>query len=402
MIFWENLMLAFSAIRANKLRSFLTMLGMIIGISSVITIVSLGDTMRGLMASEYENIGLGAVVLYITPENTYYTESEMFSTYDRDRVREAMGDALLYAGFRSSVRGDIKNGRRKETVYLNGMAENPTALEDLSILHGRMFTDADIRNRRHYIILEKETAVNLFGSADAVGQNLKAPIKNEEEDFLVIGVYENTDSVLMRLMSGTGPSTSYIPESLLVSNDDWNWQLYLVGAEDANPEMMKASLLSFISRMKNVPIQSVLYYSAQDEMVMVDTILMSMSMIVGAIAAISLLVGGIGIMNIMLVSVTERTREIGIRKALGAQTADIMIQFLIESAIIAGLGGLIGTIYGLSLVSVGAVLLGMSVVVKPVTVVISVTFSAAVGVFFGLYPASKAAKADPVVALRYE
>ncbi|MCL2121866.1 MAG: ABC transporter permease, partial [Clostridiales bacterium] len=97
MIFWENLMLAFTAIRANKLRSFLTMLGMIIGISSVITIVSLGDTMRGLMASEYENIGLGAVVLYITPENAYYTESEMFSTYDRDRVREAMGDALLYA-----------------------------------------------------------------------------------------------------------------------------------------------------------------------------------------------------------------------------------------------------------------------------------------------------------------
>ena len=402
MIFWENLILALSAIRANKIRSFLTMLGMIIGISSVITIVSLGDTMRSLMASEYENIGLGAVFMYINPENDYYSENEAFTSYDRDRVLEAMGDDLLYAGFRSTSRGDVINGRRRETVYINGMAENPTAYEDLSIIHGRMLTSADVKNKRNYIIIERETAVNLFGRTDAVGQKLKAPINNENEDFLIIGVYENTDSMLMKLMSGTGPSNVYVPETLLVSEENWNWQLYIVAAEDVDPAALQARLVSFVSRLKNVDKQNIMYYSAQEEMATVDTVLMSLSLVVGAIAAISLLVGGIGIMNIMLVSVTERTREIGVRKALGAQTADIMVQFLIESAIISAAGGIIGTIFGLGLVSVGAQLVGLSVTVKPLTVLIAVAFSAVVGVFFGLYPASKAANADPVVALSYE
>ena len=133
-----------------------------------------------------------------------------------------------------------------------------------------------------------------------------------------------------------------------------------------------------------------------------NSILSKLSLVVGAIAAISLVVGGIGIMNIMLVSVTERTREIGVRKALGAQTSDVMFQFLIESAAISAGGGIIGTALGIGVVGIGAALVGMSVVVNPGTVLLAVGFSALVGIFFGLYPASKAAKADPIEALRYE
>ena len=139
-----------------------------------------------------------------------------------------------------------------------------------------------------------------------------------------------------------------------------------------------------------------------DEMKSVDSVMGGLSAAVGGIAAISLLVGGIGIMNIMLVSVTERTREIGIRKALGARTRDVLIQFLTESAILSACGGIVGVILGTGIVALGGAVLGLQVVIKPAVILVAVTFSAVVGIFFGLYPASKAAKADPIDALRYE
>ena len=154
--------------------------------------------------------------------------------------------------------------------------------------------------------------------------------------------------------------------------------------------------------MKNCSTDEVRINSAMEEMSSIDSMLGGLSMVVGAIAAISLLVGGIGIMNIMLVSVTERTREIGIRKALGAQTRDIMIQFLIEAAAISAAGGAIGTALGISIVALGGMAFGIGVVVKPAVVAMAVSFSAVVGLGFGLYPARKAAKKDPVEALRYE
>ena len=142
--------------------------------------------------------------------------------------------------------------------------------------------------------------------------------------------------------------------------------------------------------------------SFQDIMSSMNQMLDMVTAFISFVAGISLLVGGIGVMNIMLVSVTERTREIGIRKALGARTRDILIQFLTESAILAACGGVVGIIIGVGIVSLGGALLGISVVIKPTVIVLAVTFSAVVGIFFGLYPASKAAKADPIDALRYE
>ena len=142
--------------------------------------------------------------------------------------------------------------------------------------------------------------------------------------------------------------------------------------------------------------------TAMDQMLQVDSMMGGLSMAVGGIAAISLLVGGIGIMNIMLVSVTERTREIGIRKSLGAKTRDILIQFLTESAILSACGGIIGISIGVGLVSLGGLALGINVIIKPGVIIMAVSFSAIVGIFFGIYPASKAAKADPIDALRYE
>ena len=145
-----------------------------------------------------------------------------------------------------------------------------------------------------------------------------------------------------------------------------------------------------------------MYESAESQLGMINTVLGTLSIAIGAIAAISLLVGGIGIMNIMLVSVTERTREIGIRKSLGARTKDILTQFLIEAMILSVIGGLIGTAFGVSIATIGTKIAGVDVVISPVAILMAVVFSAGVGIFFGIFPAKKAAKLDPIEALRYE
>ena len=195
---------------------------------------------------------------------------------------------------------------------------------------------------------------------------------------------------------------AYIPESLMVTEDSYNWSLYFVASDANQLDALKSRVTAYMARMKNLQPEYIVMSSASEEMGMIDSMLGSLSAVVGAIAAISLVVGGIGIMNIMLVSVTERTREIGIRKALGARTRDILTQFLIEAAMISAAGGLIGTILGISVVAIGGMLFGITTVVEPQVIVIAVAFSAMVGLGFGLYPARKAAKADPVIALRYE
>lgn len=398
----ENIRLAASSIRANKMRSFLTMLGMIIGISSVIAIVSLGDTMRGVVANEYKNVGLGLAYVYINSQDEYLGENELFTQDEADRLKEAMGDSLSYVGFNQSTRTDLSVGRRSSKINVTGLAENPTAMKNLNIIYGRMLNDEDVQKKRHHIILQKETAMNMFGTENAVGKTVKIKLNDDMEEFLVVGVYQNTDSALMKALQGGSMQAAYVPESLLVSEDSQMWSLYMIVSDTSQMNMMKERIVSYISRTKNVDRQSVFMSSASEEMGMIDSMLGSLSAVVGAIAAISLVVGGIGIMNIMLVSVTERTREIGIRKALGAKTRDILIQFLVEAAMISAAGGMIGTALGISVVAIGGMAFGIATVVKFQVILIAVAFSAMVGLGFGLYPAKKAAKADPVIALRYE
>ncbi len=402
MLIFENMKLAFASIRANKMRSFLTMLGMIIGISSVIAIVSLGDTMRSIVADEYKNVGLGLAYLYINAPDDTYGDNSYFTLEEAQTVQEAMGDDLAYVGFNQTERKDMRVGRKTSTVYYNGLAKNPTAMKQLNIIHGRMLEDRDIEEKKPYIILQKETAEQFFGTSNAVGKTVEVQLGEDWEEYLVIGVYENQDSALMKALQGGSMETAYLPESCMTTEDGYYWSLYVVTADGVNMDQMKARLTSYLARLKNLSQENIIMSTATEEMSMIDSMLGSLSAVVGAIAAISLLVGGIGIMNIMLVSVTERTREIGIRKALGARTRDILIQFLIEAAMISAAGGAIGTALGISAVSLGGMAFGISAVVKPQVVFVAVAFSAMVGLGFGLYPARKAAKADPVIALRYE
>lgn len=216
MLIFENIRLALSSIRANKMRSFLTMLGMIIGISSVIAIVSLGDTMRSVVANEYKNVGLGLAYMYINPPDDTYGDNTYFTTADAEKLKEAMGDDLAYVGFNQSLRKDMTVGRRTKTLYVTGLAENPTAMKNLKIIYGRMLSDKDFQEKRHHIVLQKETAEGFFGDANAVGKTVKVKLNEDQEEFLVVGVYENQDSALMKALQGGSMEFAYIPESLLV------------------------------------------------------------------------------------------------------------------------------------------------------------------------------------------
>ncbi|MDO4295442.1 MAG: ABC transporter permease [bacterium] len=400
---FENIAMAFSAIRANKTRSFLTMLGIIIGIGSVIAIVSIGDSMRGLMTDLYKEVGINRVVTYISYEVEEYRMSDYFTIDDLEQIQEAFPEEIAYLDFQSSDSQDAIYGRNRLKIYYTGINSGYDKVQPVNIIHGRMINEDDVQNRKKNIVLEKNTAIQLFGTDDVVGRSFRSSINKDLDDYYVVGVYEKSMSAFAALMMGTGgDGEAYAPYTLMVDPDTWNFSLNFYVADGVDQSILQPKFVRYLAKMKDRSENLITYYSAKDEMGQWDTILASLSVAVGAIAAISLLVGGIGIMNIMLVSVTERTREIGIRKALGARTRDVLMQFLTESAIISAFGGVIGVLLGVGLVSLGGAALGVAVVVRPSVVLLAVSFSAVVGIFFGLYPASKAAKADPIDALRYE
>ena len=400
----ENMSMAFSAIRVNKMRSFLTMLGIIIGIGSVISIVSIGDTMRSLFADLYKDVGVTQAYLGIGYWVDDVRQSDYFTLDELERVKDVFADQLAYIDSNMATSAEAITKNVTVNFDFSGIDYNYIDVQPVEMVYGRYLNEGDILARKKNVVMDVDSARLLFGEENAVGRTFRTSLFGNVDEFTVIGVYKKEMSAFQKLMMGgqSDRGSAFVPYTLLTWPNDYFYYLHVYAKEDVNLDEFFNQLIAYVANYKGRNPEDMYMQTAMEEMNSVDTMMGGLSAAVGGIAAISLLVGGIGIMNIMLVSVTERTREIGIRKSLGAKTRDILVQFLTESAILSACGGIIGIIIGVGLVSLIGMAFGIAVVIKPGVVILAVSFSAVVGIFFGLYPASKAAKADPIDALRYE
>lgn len=399
----ENMSMALHAIRANKMRSFLTMLGIIIGIGAVIAIVSVGDSMRGLFADAYKEVGMNRAVALVSWEVEDFRSSDFFTRDEMERIRDIYKEQIQYIDCDTTTTAEAVNGRKRVKYEFEGIDSNYTDVQPVNIIYGRMLNEADVKGEKNHVVLEDKGAELLFGTADCIGRSFRMTVNKDTQDYTVVGVYHKDMSPVMAMLLGKGQNQAgFIPYTLLTKPNDTFQDINFYIREGVDMKAFLAQIAEYVAKLKNRKVEDIMTLSVVEQMGDNDSLLSGMSAAVGGIAAISLLVGGIGIMNIMMVSVTERTREIGIRKALGARTRDIMMQFLTESAFMSACGGVVGAFLGVALVKAGGSIMGVNAVIKLPVIIVAVGFSALVGVFFGLYPASKAAKSDPIEALRYE
>ena len=400
LLIMENIKLALSSIRANKMRSFLTMLGIIIGISSVITIASLGETSKAVIAKEFEAFGKNRVVIYM-PYSEEIRDSDYFTMEDIDKVKEKYKEDIVYLAPSTYENTEAISGRKKAKVSTEGVANGYEKMVNMNLIKGRFITEADIKSRRYVSVVDKAMADKIFPGENAVGKTIRISVEGQPADAKIVGVYEKKKSIFDGMMSSDS-TTMYMPYSIFSSQLMYMGNIDMKIIESKSSIEVGGSIANFLAKMKKREPGFYIVNTTQGEQNSIDQVLNTLSLAIGAIAAISLLVGGIGIMNIMLVSVTERTKEIGIRKSLGARRKDILLQFLVESMIVSATGGIIGTTLGIVFASIVSLVLSVPPVVSPGIVIIAVVFSAVVGMFFGIYPANRAAKLDPIDALRYE
>ena len=387
----ESIRVALEGIAANKLRSFLTTLGIVIGIAAVIAVVAVGQAGRALLMSEMEKVGTNIFAVMVNWRSGESFTGREFALQDAEIIKSRVPEVSHLSPLSSTV-ADVRGTRKNRSAQVFGASGDLVHIRKFNLKSGHFFSAEDDQGRRRVAVLDQELAEDLFGRADPVGQKLV--IKNTP--FLVVGVIAKGDSVL-----GFGESPKiYIPVQV--------WQYifspyvsYLEGSA-ASREQVDTALSQTIKVLERRHQAAGRYngVSMEQQMQTANKVTGVMTLVISAIAGISLLVGGIGVMNIMLVSVTERTREIGIRMALGARRRDILVQFLIEAVVLCLLGGIIGMSLGIG----GALLIAKLAKWPPLvswwTVLVAFAFSAAIGVFFGILPANKAARLNPIEALR--
>ncbi|MDF2949443.1 MAG: hypothetical protein K0R07_1475 [Sedimentibacter sp.] len=384
------------------MRSLLTMLGIIIGISSVIAIVSIGDSMKGVMDDIYKDIGKNRAYFYVYNVEEFRS-TDFFYLDDIELLKERFSDKITYICPSESLRSDVTVNKRVIKLNMACVDYGFDTVQHVKMLYGRMINKGDVDRKSKVIVLEQNAALKLFNKENATGQTIKVKIGDYLEELLIVGVYKNEESPVLSLLNGQDIyEDSYVPFTMAFSSSYGFYALDIFVADNSSVSDVGDDMLKYVANLKNREVENYQFYTVEEDQATLNGVVGGMSVAVAAIAAISLLVGGIGIMNIMLVSVTERTREIGIKKALGARTKDVLFQFLIESATLSAFGGMVGTMFGIGLVMIGGSIISIPIVVNPLSVVIAVVFSMIIGIFFGYYPAKKAAKSDPIDALRYE
>jgi len=400
--FWEYLKIALMNIRSNKGRSVLTMLGIIIGIASVIMIISVGNGIKGEVNDELNSMSGGQVAIYVDNsrnENPLYFTEEDFDAV-AEQVAHVKGVTPVY-----TVWATTSTRKGSTDMYMYCGTPGLEYYSSEPIVRGRFFTESEYYGAKNVCVIPESAARQLYGNTDVVGMTLEVDVYGISQEFTIVGVRQDSSASLINMMNGNMLSME-APLSVLESMgfylSDFD-QFYIMGEGNEYAAQIAQDSVALMERRHKVRGEGiVMVQSFNDALAQVNSVLGYITAFVVLVAAISLLVGGIGVMNIMLVSVTERTREIGIRKSLGARTASILFQFLSESAIITLLGGLIGITLGVLGAHGICSLIGFSAQVRVSTVLGASLFSSAVGIFFGIYPARKAARMSPIDALRHE
>ena len=399
---WEYIKIALMNIRSNKGRSVLTMLGIIIGITSVIMIMSIGDGVKGQVSDELNAMAGGLIGIYVNNEQS--KEKIYFDEDDFDAIREKI-DGVKGVTPVYTLYGSVVGKKGEFTAYTSGGSESMEFYQTEPIVDGRYFTAADYYAGNRVCVITQQAAKKLFGTTDVIGMSIEVTLSGTTQDLMIVGIRQDSASAMFSMYGNM--INIEVPLNLLSMSFglyfDGFTDFYVISELPSMNTQITQSVVRLMESRHNVRNQGVIMVqNMQDQISQINSVMGSISIFVVIVAAISLLVGGIGVMNIMLVSVTERTREIGIRKSLGARTGSILLQFLSESAIITLLGGLIGIVLGVAGAQAIGGAIGFSARISAVIVLGASAFSAAVGIFFGIYPARKAAKMSPIEALRHE
>ena len=396
---------AVQSILKNKMRSLLTMLGIVIGVGAVIVMVAVGQGAQTRIEQQIQNLGTNMIV--ITPGSSQQGGvSQGAGTFNRLSLDDA--EKLKREGGQLSgvtpvifTRAQAIGGQGNWRTIINGVSTDWQTIRDWPLKSGAFFTETDVRSIRKVAVLGSTVANNLFLGADPVGQQVQL----RGVPFTVVGVLETKGQTA----SGTDQDdvivVPYTTAQTRLSGWARVWQILAATYSPTDIPAAQMEIRTLLRESHRLGADDEDDFTIRNQTELADAAsgtTQVMSYLLAAIASISLLVGGIGIMNIMLVSVTERTREIGIRMAIGARGSDVLTQFLIESVVMSLLGGIIGLLVGFGGAAILGKVTGWSTATPPEAVAIAVVFSAAVGIFFGFYPARKAASLNPIQALRYE
>lgn len=388
-MFLENLKLAFNSMFTNKMRTFLSLLGIVIGVGSVVTIMNLGESVKRSITDSMNIGGVDEITVIPMGSNSVFSEEFAYTFQDNVYGIESVSAYV-------STSATLRNGQETKSSQVYGVTSS--YIDESSLLYGETFSKANNLMREQVVILGYDLAEDLFPGGGAVGSYVSI-YRSQAKQYRVIGVLEDTSG---SVGSNTN-SNAYIPFNTFderLKKVTAVSQYTIKVKEGFSATDVSSEVKSYLS---SVASSNDYYVSSAQELVdMTESVTGYLTTFLAAIAAISLLVGGIGIMNIMLVTVVERTREIGIRKALGATPKTIRSQFMVEATVLSIFGGIIGILFGVVVSYVISSAAGWNLYFSLWAILISIGFSSAVGIFFGWYPAAKAAALDPIEALAYE